>query len=137
MAKVKGVNCKLYVVDSDPENPTILAGQRNATLNRSTDTIETTAKDSEGGWKENEAAFKEWSIDADGLLVESDAAYDTLEEKFNNSEKVDVVIIMQNGSKYKGKAVLNDFPIEMPYDDMATYSSSFTGDGPLTKTPAV
>lgn len=137
MTKVKGVNCKLYIVEGDPANPTILAGQRNATLNRSADTIETTAKDSEGGWKENEVAFKEWSIDADGLLVESDVAYDALEEKFNNSEKVDVVVMMQNGSKYTGKAVLNDFPIEMPYDDMATYSSSFTGDGPLTKVPAV
>ncbi|ADU30364.1 phage tail tube protein [Evansella cellulosilytica] len=132
--KVKGVQCKIYVVDDiESENPTILAGQRNATLNRSAETMDSTAKDSDGGWKENEAGFKEWSVDADGLLVESDDAYDLIEDRFNASEKIGVIATLPNGKKYLGTAVITDFPIDMPYEDLATYSTAFTGSGALRK----
>lgn len=136
MAKMQGMKCKVYIVDNtDPLNPveTVLAGQRNATLNRSAETIDATSKDTEGYWKENLQGFKEWSIDCDGALVESDAAYAKLEEKFLNSENVDVKIIMGSGTEYSGNAVLTDFPLDMPYDDLVTYSLSLTGSGALTK----
>lgn len=134
--KVQGVKCKVYVVeDIEATTLSVLAGQRNATLNRSAETLESTSKDSEGGWKENEAGFKEWSVDADGLLVESDEAYDMIEEKFMNGEKIGVVVELASGKKYKGYSIITDFPIELPYDDLASYTTAFTGDGALTKVP--
>lgn len=137
--KQKGMKCKLYIVDgTDPLNPTdkVLAGQRNATLNRSAETLDATSKDS-NGWKENEQGYKEWSVDADGVLVESDVAYGILETKWLNGENVNVVVIMESGTEYAGSAVITDFPLDMPYDDLVTYSLSLTGSGPLTKTPMV
>lgn len=135
MSKMQGMKCKVYIVDQETDK--VLAGQRNATLNRSAETIDATSKDTEGYWKENLQGFKEWSIDCDGALVESDEAYAILEEKFLNSENVDVKIIMGSGTEYTGNAVLTDFPLDMPYDDLVTYSLSLTGSGPLTKTPVV
>jgi TP901-1 family phage major tail protein len=135
MAKMQGMKCKVYIVDTTTD--TVLAGQRSATLNRSAETIDATSKDTEGYWKENLQGFKEWSIDCDGALVESDAAYALLEGKFLNSENVDVKIIMGSGTEYSGNAVLTDFPLDMPYDDLVTYSLSLTGSGALTKTEGV
>lgn len=138
MTKMQGMKCLVKIVDSTtPEAPKVLAGQRNATLNRSAETLDATSKDTTGYWKENLQGFKEWSVDCDGVLVESDAAYEILETKFLNSENVDVVIEMGSGTTYKGNAVITDFPIDMPYDDLVTYSLSLMGSGSLTKTPAV
>lgn len=135
MEKMRGMTCKVYIVDPVEEEK-ILGGQRGATLNRSAETLDATSKDTEGFWKETLQGFKEWSIDTDGLLIESDEAYSVLEEKFLKSENVDVLVIMGSGTKYKGNAVITDFPLEMPYDDMVTYSLSLTGSGALEKTEA-
>ena len=135
MSKMQGMKCKVFIVDQETDE--VLAGQRNATLNRSAETIDATSKDTEGYWKENLQGFKEWGVDCDGALVESDTAYTILEEKFLNSENVDVKIIMGSGTEYTGNAVITDFPLDMPYDDLVTYSISLTGSGPLTKTPVV
>lgn len=132
MPKVKGIKCKVQIFEPGDEfNSKPLAGQRNATLNRSAEAMDATDKDSE--WRENEQGIKEWSIDCDGLLVESDEAYETLEDIFMSDGKVGVLITMPSGKKYQGTAIITDFPIEFPYDDMVTYSASFTGSGPLEK----
>ena len=113
----------------------ILAGQRGATLNRDMDSIDVTAKDSPDQWRQNEASFKNWGIDADGLVVEDDAAYLALETAYNNGDKVTVEVSTPAGHKYGGSALITSFPIDAPYDDAATYSLSLLGDGALTKTP--
>ncbi|WLR41673.1 phage major tail protein, TP901-1 family [Bacillus carboniphilus] len=132
MSKMQGMKCKVYIKDNDTDK--VLAGQRNATLNRSSETLDGTSKDSNGFWKENLQGFKEWSIDCDGALVESDEAYGILEDKWLNSENVEIVVVMGSGTKYEGNAILTDFPIDMPYDDLVTYSMSLTGSGALAKT---
>lgn len=136
--RVHGVKCKIHVVDDiESENPTVLAGQQNATLNRSAESMEGTAKDSEDGWKEHEAGFKEWSVDAEGLLVESDEAYELIEERYNAGEKIGIIATLPSGKEYKGYAIVTDFPVEMPFDDLAQYSSTFLGTGPLKRDPAI
>lgn len=132
MGKVKGIKCKVQVVDSiDTPTPKILGGQRSATLNRSAESLDATSKDSD--WKENLQGMKEWSVDADGLLIESDEAYDMLEEAFMDDGEVGVIITLPSGKKYSGNAVITDFPLEFPYDDLVTYTVAFTGNGPLEK----
>ena len=126
----KGMN---FVVMADGKR---IAGQRGATLNQSADTIEATSKDS-NGWKEFESSFKEWSIDADGLLPIDDAGYTALEEAFNTGAKLEVEVSTIDGQGYTGEALVTDFPIEMPYDDLATYSVTFQGTGELKKSQAV
>lgn len=109
-----------------------IAAQRGATLNRSAETLDITSKATEG-WKESLAGLKEWSIDADGLLVESDEGFKALEDAFMDSEKIKIQLQTASGNKYEGDAIITDFPIEAPYDDVATYSLSFTGAGKLAK----
>lgn len=134
MAQIKGIDI-LIMVETGEGTFTKVAGQRGATLNRSADTLETTNKDTEG-WKDFETAYKEWSIDADGLYVSDDNAYQVIEQAFMNSERIMVQMATPSGEKYQGEAVITDLPIEAPYDDMATYSVTIQGSGKLEKVTA-
>lgn len=131
--KFKGIDFLLKIKTA--ETFTVLGGQRGATLNRSAETMDVTTKDS-GGWKENLAGLKEFSIDADGLIIDSNAAYQALEDAFNNGTPIDVELSTPNDTTYTGKVLVTDFPIELPYDDAVTYSVTLTGTGPLTKVGA-
>ncbi len=126
MANVqKGINFLIYAGE------TKIAGQRGGTLNQSADTIETTNKDS-NGWKEFVASFKEWSIDADGLMPVDDAGYKACKDAFLSGEELTVNLKDEAGKGFTGKVLITDFPIEVPYDDAATYSVTFQGTGALT-----
>jgi TP901-1 family phage major tail protein len=127
--KVNGMKVKLFVEDAATGK--VLAGQKNATLNRSAETIDATSKDTDGFWTESLQGFKSWSIDCDGAFVTDDEAYAILEEAFVAGENVNVFLQMPSGTKYKGNATITDFPIEAPYDDIVTYSVSLTGNGAL------
>jgi TP901-1 family phage major tail protein len=132
-----GVKFLVYVNTGTPELPvyTKVAGQRGATLNRSAETVDTTSKDS-NNWRENEYGIREWSIDFDGLLIESDAAYLELEDAYMNQTKLMVRFETAAGNKYEGTALLTDFPVEGPYDGESTYSGTLMGDGAPVKTAA-
>ncbi|PDX99384.1 phage major tail protein, TP901-1 family [Bacillus pseudomycoides] len=128
-SKMTGMKCKVYIEDATSGK--LLAGQRNATLSRSAETVDATSKDTAGFWKESLAGFKEWSIDCDGAFIESDDAYGLLETAFINSENVVVYIELPSGTKYKGETTITDFSLEFPYDDLVTYSISLQGSGAL------
>ncbi|TGA99021.1 phage major tail protein, TP901-1 family [Sporolactobacillus shoreae] len=130
MPKITGMKVKLYVMDASTGK--VLAGQKNATLNRQADSIDATSKDTEGFWKENLLGFKEYSIDADGAYVVNDAAYGVLETAFVNSENVDVYLEFPSGLKYTGNCVITDFSLEAPYDDLVSYKLTLKGSGALT-----
>lgn len=133
MAKITGMKVKLFIKDATTGK--VLAGQKNATLSRSAESIDATSKDTVGFWKESLQGFKEFSIDADGAYVESDVAYGLLEEAFLNSENVDVYLEMPSGTKYEGNVTITDFSLEFPYDDLVTYSLSLQGNGALSVVP--
>ena len=129
MAKIKG--CKVKV----KAGTLFIGGQRGATLNRSAETMDETSKDSDG-WKENGVGYKEWGVDCDGLLIESNEGYEALEDAFENGTAIELDITEPSGKKYTGSAFVTDFPVEYPYDDYSTYSMSFVGTGALTRTAA-
>ena len=126
---------KLYIEDATTGK--VLAGQKNATLSRSAESIDATSKDTVGFWKESLQGFKEFSIDADGAYVESDVAYGLLEDAFLNSENVNVYLEMPSGTKYRGNCTITDFSLEFPYDDLVTYSLSLQGNGALAVIPVI
>lgn len=131
----RGVNFLLYVNTGTAELPTYVkaAGQRGGTFSRSSDTIDISSKDSYG-WSDEDYGVASWSIEADGLLVESDAGYQALEDAFDNKEFVLVRWETAAGNKYEGQALITDFGTEAPYDDSATYSITLNGKGQYTKT---
>jgi TP901-1 family phage major tail protein len=104
-------------------------------LSRGADTFDSTSKDSDG-WLQNEVGFKNWELSSEGLLVETDAGYTALEDAFMNDEKVKVQMVTAGGNKYEGFAIITDFPVDAPYDDLATYSITLLGDGALSKVTA-
>ncbi|WP_214834420.1 phage major tail protein, TP901-1 family [Exiguobacterium sp. s152] len=97
----------------------------------SAESIDATSKDTEGFWNESLPGFKSYTIDADGAYVESDAAYEELETAFLNSENVDMYLEMPSGKRYEGNCTITDFSLDLPYDDLVTYSISLQGNGPL------
>ncbi|MDA2218767.1 MULTISPECIES: phage major tail protein, TP901-1 family [unclassified Bacillus cereus group] len=127
--KISGMKVKLYIEEATTGK--VLAGQRNASLSRSAESIDATSKDTEGNWKESLQGFKEFSIDADGAFVESDEAYAILEKAFLDSENVNVYLEFPSATKYRGNCTITDFSLDMPYDDLVTYSISLQGNGAL------
>lgn len=138
-SKIAGVDVLLYVqtgVDGSQQPVyTVLGGQSGATLNRSTNIIETTSKD-DNGWASNITGVKSWSIECEGFIVADDAAYQKLEEAWLQGNELDAKISYPSGKTYTGKVVISDFPEEYPGDDAATYKLTLTGTGALTITPA-
>lgn len=128
----KGIDILLKIKKSSG-SAQVVAGQRNATLNRAKDTIETTNKTS-GGWKTFLPGLKEWSVDADGVYIVDGAGYDLLEEAFNNDTPIIVELGEAGSGKigFTGEAILTEFPIECPYDDACTYSITLQGSGALS-----
>ena len=131
----RGVNFLLYVNTGTDATPvwTKVAGQKGGTLNRGYDTIDITSKDN-SGWQDEEYGNANWSIEADGLLVEDDAGFLALEAAFEGADYVKVRFQTQAGNKYEGSAIISDFNVEAPYDDQATYSLTLNGKGAYTKT---
>jgi TP901-1 family phage major tail protein len=136
----RGMDMLLYAntaPEGSPETYVAIAGQRGATLNRSAETIETTNKTTGEGYKEFATSFKEWSIDTDGMLIFDDSSYNALETAYLNNSPLTVQLKSTDGETFSGTCIITDFPIEFPYDDMATYSISLTGSGPLERTSPV
>lgn len=133
MAKIAGVDVLVYIEGATAGTFDVLGGQSGATLKREADEIEVTSKDA-NGWAELISGIKTWSVECEGFLVDSDAAFDTLETKFESSEPVKVEIRLPGGTVYKGTGYITDFPLEFKQDDGATYSLTISGNGALQKT---
>lgn len=128
MAKLAGVDVLVYI------GTDVVGGQSGATLNRSAETIDTTSKDA-GGWAESIVGIKNWSIECEGFIVESDIALEALETAWNNRTTVSVEIRFPGGTgkkKYTGTAYVTEFPVEFPQDDAVTYKITLQGTGALT-----
>ena len=130
---VAGKDILLCVFDQTGENLMAIAGQQGFTLNRSSESLDTTSKDTQGGWSSRTAGMKEWGVDTDGIYVMSDQSHALLSKAFENGDPVclKVVNIKQQTGLWGGLAVITDYPIEAPYDDSMTYSITFEGVGAL------
>lgn len=111
---------------------TAVGGQRNATLNMGTATVDTTSKDS-SGWEENLPGLRNWNVEFDGLFVEDDDGLAALEDAFMSGKQVQVQVATPAGITYEGTATLTDFSYEGPYEGEATASGTLTGSGALEK----
>ena len=108
----------------------LIGGQQGCSINRETETSETTTKDS-GVWAESEATGLSWSVDCDGLVVVGDEGLEALETAWENLQKVDVKY--GTAEKYKtGKAIITSLSSNSPSKDKTTYSVSLQGVGALT-----
>ena len=111
---------------------TLIGGQQNCSINRETETSDTTTKDS-GVWSEAEAIGLSWSVDLDGLVVVGDAGLKALETAWENLQQVDVKY--GTSTNYKsGKAIITSLSSNSANKEKTTYSVSLQGVGALSKT---
>ena len=128
-----GKDILLCLFTSDGTKLLAIAGQQSLTINRSADTVETTSKDTKGGWKSQMAGMKEWSIDSDGAYVMGAESHKELQKYFESGDLMCIKIVDIKESKplFGGLAVLTEYTLEAPYDDAMTYSCSIAGNGAL------
>ena len=125
MAFEKGNDIRLSIGE------VLIGGQQNCSINRETETSETTTKDS-GVWAESEATGLSWSVDCDGLVVVDDEGLEALEEAWRTLAKVTVKY--EKKEKYKtGQAIITSLSQNSPSKEKTTYSVSLQGVGELTK----
>ena len=111
---------------------TLIGGQQNCSINRETETSDTTTKDS-GVWSEAEAIGLSWSVDLDGLVVVGDAGLKALETAWENLQQVDVKY--GTSTNYKsGRAIITSLSSNSASKEKTTYSVSLQGVGALSKT---
>ena len=107
----------------------LIGGQQGCSINRETETSDTTTKDS-GVWSESEAIGLSWSVDCDGLVVVGDEGLEALETAWENLQQVDVKY--GSAERYKtGKAIITSFSSNSANKEKTTYSVSFQGVGAL------
>ena len=107
----------------------LIGGQQNCTLTMSSETGDTTTKDS-GVWAESEVTGLSWSVSCDGLIAVDDEAVATLEAAWKGMQKVTI----QYGSaeKFKtGEAIIESLEQNDAMKEKSTYSVSFIGVGEL------
>ena len=137
MAQRMGIDYVIKIEDSGtPGTFVTLAGQRNGAISFTQDTVEVTSKDSVG-WRENEVSFKSYEITGDGLVVDSDLAYEDLMDAFINGTilKVEFAYIGTSGTeKYAGDVIVTALSTDGSFDGEATYSVSLMGTGAVVRT---
>ena len=111
---------------------TDIGGQRSASLSLNLGESDVTSKDS-ANWSESLPTIRDWSVDFDGLLLEADAGYAELEDKFFNRTALQVRLTTAAANTYIGLCNLSSLSQDAPHDGEASISGSLKGTGPLVK----
>lgn len=139
MGKYTGLKCKVLIKGVGVTGQLqALAGQRDATLNMELGEIDTSSKDSEGGWEEVIPGTRSWNISCSGAHV-TNGSVEIIEEAMLMTEHsvetgmLDAEITMPSGGNYKGKVLVTSFSKAMPHNDLVTYTLTLRGNGPLSR----
>jgi TP901-1 family phage major tail protein len=132
-AAAVGKDFLLYVNTGTVDTPvwTLVGGQRNSSLGRTADSIDTSHKTS-GGWKSSKAGLRGWSIDLDALVLLQDLGVEALETAFMQGKEINVKFERPDKKYYTGWASITDFSIDPPHDGEASLSGTLEGNGALS-----
>ena len=125
MAAIKGLDVLIKV------GSTVVGGQRNASLEMSAETIDTTVKTT-GGWASKITGIKSWTSSCDGVYFVDDAGLEAAQTAFMNGTAVSLEFSNSNGLSYSGQAVITSMSVEAGQEDVVSYTISFEGTGALT-----
>ena len=125
MAAIKGLDVLIKV------GSTVVGGQRNASLEMSAETIDTTVKTT-GGWAAKIPGIKSWTSSCDGVYFVDDAGLEAAQAAFMNGTEVKLDFSNSNGLAYSGQAVITSMSVEAGQEDIVSYTISFEGTGALT-----
>ena len=125
MSAIKGLDVLIKV------GSTVVGGQRNASLEMSAETIDTTVKTT-GGWASKITGIKSWTSSCDGVYFVDDAGLEAAQTAFMNGTAVSLEFSNSNGLSYSGQAVITSMSVEAGQEDIVSYTISFEGTGALT-----
>lgn len=114
--------------DVDPNTLTFLplGAARNKSLTMSADTVDATADDSAGSFRDTLITYKTFEVSVDGVTARDDGTTVNQQLLFNHfvTDPQPYVWIRLTGpiNTVIGFCVLTEFSQEFPYDDIATYS---------------
>ena len=121
----------------------VVAHSTSCSLSVSADLPDATTKSS-GGWAEEIAGLRNWSLTTDGLATVDPTGVDfvvgDIFTSLNNRTKVTVKFTTVSGSTpvvgdlyWSGEAFVESLDVTADMESPATYSVSFTGTGVLTQ----
>ena len=125
MSAIKGLDVLIKVGSQ------VVGGQRNASLEMSAETIDTTVKTT-GGWAAKIPGMKSWTSPCDGVYFLDDAGLEAAQTAFMNGTAVSLEFSNSNGLSYSGQAVITSMAVEAGQEDIVSYTISFEGTGALT-----
>ena len=125
MSAIKGLDVLIKV------GTQVVGGQRNASLEMSAETIDTTVK-STGGWAAKIPGMKSWTSSCDGVYFLDDAGLEAAQAAFMNGTEVKLDFSNSSGLAYSGQAVITSMSVEAGQEDIVSYTISFEGTGALT-----
>ena len=125
MSAIKGLDVLIKVGSQ------VVGGQRNASLEMSAETIDTTVKTT-GGWASKIPGIKSWTSSCDGVYFVDDAGLDAAQAAFMNGTPVSLEFSNSSGLSYSGQAVITSMSVEAGQEDVVSYTISFEGTGALT-----
>ena len=106
-----------------------VAGQQNATLNRSMSPIDITNKIN-GEWKDSLGGTRTWRVKCSGMYVVNAESLQALEDAFMSNEEIDVSI-GYNNKNYFGRVLITDYPVSSYFNAECKYEISLLGVGEL------
>lgn len=125
MSAIKGLDVLIKVGSQ------VVGGQRNASLEMSAETIDTTVK-STGGWAAKIPGLKSWTSSCDGIYFLDDEGLAAAQTAFMNGTAVQLEFSNTDGLAYSGQAVITSMSVEAGQEDVVSYTISFEGTGALT-----
>ena len=125
MSAIKGLDVLIKVGSQ------VVGGQRNASLEMSAETIDTTVKTT-GGWAAKIPGMKSWTSSCDGVYFLDDAGLSAAQTAFMNGTPVQLDFSNSSGLAYSGQAVITSMAVEAGQEDIVSYTISFEGTGALT-----
>ena len=125
MSSIKGLDVLIKVGSQ------VVGGQRNASLEMSAETIDTTVKTT-GGWAAKIPGIKSWTSSCDGVYFVDDAGLEAAQTAFMNGTAVSLEFSNSSGLSYSGQAVITSMSVEAGQEDIVSYTISFEGTGALT-----
>ena len=125
MSAIKGLDVLIKVGSQ------VVGGQRNASLEMSAETIDTTVKTT-GGWASKIPGIKSWTSSCDGVYFLDDAGLEAAQTAFMSGAAVQLEFSKGVELVYSGQAVITSMSVEAGQEDVVSYTISFEGTGALT-----
>lgn len=131
MAKVRGVGTTFTANEKKIGGLTSIGG-----IEATADTVEVTALDSEGGYREYIAGFKDaGEVSLEGFLDDAtESNQNELYSLFSSGQTVECEISFPNGGKWEFTGIVTGFGTSTSVDDAITFTSTIKVSGAPTFT---